>query len=145
MLDFVLAATHHLAAFLLLALLTSQFTLLKKPLDPQTVRRVAYLDAGYGLSALTLLCVGLSRAVYAAKGWLYYSHSLTFWLKLTVFGLIAVVSIYPTLMYRKWFQDAANPVPADAQRRVYRCICVELSLFVFLPVLAAAMARGIGS
>lgn len=145
MLDFALAAAHHVAAFVLLALLTSQMMLLQGPLEHAQVRRMAYLDAGYGLSALLVLGVGFARAIYAAKGWLYYSHNAIFWLKLAVFGLVSLISIYPTLMYRRWFKNIPNPVSPVEHRRVARCVYAEFILFLFIPPLAAAMARGIGS
>ncbi len=44
-----------------------------------------------------ILIVGFSRAVYAAKGWAYYSHNLLFWAKIGTFAVIGLLSIAPTM------------------------------------------------
>jgi putative membrane protein len=49
--DMLLAIAHHLFAFLLLACLIAEWTLLKEPPSRTIVRRLALIDAGYGIAA----------------------------------------------------------------------------------------------
>ena len=40
-----------------------------------TLKRVARLDLIYGITATLIIIVGFGRAIFAAKGWGYYSHN----------------------------------------------------------------------
>jgi len=149
-LDLVLAIAHHLAAFGLLAILVAQYVTLGGGVDAGAVRRLSRIDAGYGLTALVLVAVGFARATLAAKGWEFYSHNLFFWAKVGLFAAIALISIRPTLAFRRWRKASLGQdrgeraVDAGEVAGVRRTIGIELALFTGLPVLAAAMARGVG-
>jgi putative membrane protein len=107
------------------------------------VDRIPAVDLYYGILAGLILIVGFSRAVFAAKGWLYYSHNVFFWLKIGTFLLIAAVSVPPTLTFIRWRREAG--VPDDLQvAGVRRLLWFQLGLFALLPAFAAAMARGFG-
>ncbi len=143
MIDFTLAVTHHVVVFALLAVLVAELALVRYGMDAAAVDAVGRIDLGYGALAAIALAVGLARAVYAAKGWDFYSHSLFFWLKLGVFVLIGVLSVPPTIKFIQWRR--AQHVPTDAQIKSVRTyFWLELALFAALPVCAAAMARGYG-
>src|SRR3546814_16134121 len=101
------------------------------------------MDIGYGLRAALVLIVGFARVSLAAKGWDYYAHNIAFWTKLVVFALIGLISIRPTIAFRRWRRTEINPSAAEAAA-VRRYIRAELVLFALLPVIAAAMAREIG-
>ena len=87
--------------------------------------------------------MGFSRAVFAAKGWLYYSHNLWFWAKLASFAGIAILSIGPTRAIARWRRLDSLP-DAAAVRAVRLLFHLELTLFILMPLFAAAMARGYG-
>lgn len=142
MLDFILATAHHLAAFGVIGTLFAEMALVRPGLDAAAIRRAARLDAVYGLCALTVLLAGFGRALFAAKGWDYYSHNLAFWAKLAVFALIGLLSIRPTLTLRRWLRQPSLATET-AVRAVRWRIHAQLMLFPLLPALAAAMARGI--
>jgi putative membrane protein len=146
MLDLLLACLHHLLIFAVFATLLSEFLLLRPGFSAATLERVARIDLLYGLSAGALVAVGLSRAVFAAKGWPYYSHNLWFWAKLSTFGFIAILSISPTLTIMRWRRlGRLGQMPDEAAvRGVRRVMHWELTLLILLPLFAAAMARGFG-
>jgi putative membrane protein len=143
MADLIWAIAHHLLAFGIFGLLFAEFIALRGTLNEGAVRRIAALDLWYGLLAGVMVIIGLSRANFAAKGWVYYSHNGFFWAKLSVFAAIALLSIPPTLAFNRWKRTATLPDVA-ALRTVRRYMHIELTLFVLLPVFAAAMARGFG-
>jgi putative membrane protein len=143
MLDLILACLHHILVFGLFALLLSEFLLLKPGLDAASIMRISRLDMWYGASAGLLLIVGFCRAVFAAKGWPYYSHNTWFWAKLATFLVISLLSIPPTLALLRWRRAGASP-DAHAVRAIRRLFHYELALFLLLPLFAAAMARGYG-
>ncbi|RFB81362.1 DUF2214 family protein [Methylovirgula sp. 4M-Z18] len=144
MLDLTLAFAHHLLAFGLLALLVAELMLLSAALDAAKLALLGRIDMAFGIAAGLILVVGFSRAVFAEKGWLYYSHNLAFWAKLAVFLVIGLLSIRPTLRFIAWQRGGAALPSAGEVAAVRRLVWAELALFALLPLLAAAMARGYG-
>jgi putative membrane protein len=112
-------------------------------MDPLAVRRVAAIDALYGILAGLIVLVGFSRAIFAAKGWDYYSHDLFFLAKIGTFVVIGLLSIPPSLSYAKWRRAGTTPTDA-AVAYVRRFLWIEVVLFAPLLAFAAAMARGYG-
>lgn len=145
LIDFVLAALHHVLVFALVAMLVSQSVLLHGPLDASTLRRIARLDAGYGACAAMLLVAGLLRIGFGIKGHDFYLHNPWFHAKLGAFVLVGLLSILPTLNFARWRKAVrADPafLPAPAQvGRARGIIRFELALIGAIFVLAAAMAR----
>ncbi len=143
MLDLDLAISHHLLVFGLFGILFAEFITVRRGLDLPTVVRIAAIDLWYGVLAALIIAVGFGRAVFAAKGWAYYSHNAFFWGKLGVFALIGLLSIPPTIAYIRWRR--AGLAPTDSQvAAVRRFLEFEVILFALLPAFAAAMARGYG-
>jgi putative membrane protein len=142
MLDLWLAIGHHLIIFALFGVLAVELVLVRRGMSLDVVARVARVDAWYGVLAGAILVVGFSRAIFAAKGWAYYSHNGFFWAKIATFVLIAVLSVPPTIRYIKW--QRSGQVPEADVGRVRLLLYAELFLFAFLPIFAAAMARGYG-
>ena len=143
MLDLVLAIAHHLMIFALAGVLAAEFVMLRPGLETGVVRRIVTIDNWYGLLAALILAVGFSRAIFAAKGWDYYSHNLFFWGKISAFVLIAILSIKPTVAYMRWKRTGA--APDDGQVAALRpYLWAQVLLFPLLLIFAAAMARGYG-
>ncbi len=143
MFDLSLAIGHHLLIFALFGVLAAELVLVRPNLDSSTLSRTARIDLWYGILAGAIVIVGFTRAIFAAKGWAYYEHNTFFWAKIGTFVLIAVLSVPPTLSYLRW--QRSGSVPTDAEiAAVRRFLWVEVILFAFLPVFAAAMARGFG-
>jgi putative membrane protein len=143
MLDLGLAIGHHILVFALFGVLAAELVLVRRGLDLATLGRVGRIDLWYGVLAGLIVAVGFARAVFAAKGWAYYSHNLFFHAKIGTFVLIGLLSVPPTLAYIRWRR--AGVAPTDAQvTSVRRFLWAELALFALLPVFAAAMARGYG-
>jgi putative membrane protein len=143
MLDLVLAIVHHILILSIFGVLFAELALVKKGVDLATITRVGRLDLMYGALAGLILAVGFSRAIFAAKGWAYYSHNLFFHLKVGTFLVIGLLSIPPTVSYIRWRR--AGAAPSDAQvSGARRWLWAEMALFMLLPAFAAAMARGYG-
>jgi putative membrane protein len=146
-LDLYLAIAHHLLIFILFGILAAELVLVRESISAAEVRRVALIDLWYGIIALLILVVGFSRAIFAAKGWAYYSANSFFWAKIGVFVLIALLSVWPTLKFLEWRKrlQRGGAAPQDASTAwVKRILWLETGLFALLPAFAAAMARGYG-
>lgn len=143
MLDLALAIVHHLFVFSLFGIVFAEFYALRPGLGREAIARLATLDLFYGIFAGLIVIVGFSRAIFAAKGWHYYSHNAFFWAKLGTFAAIGLLSVPPTLAYLRWRRDGVPPGDPEVKRvRIF--LHVELALFAPLLGFAAAMARGYG-
>jgi putative membrane protein len=143
MLDLYLAIAHHLLIFGIFGIICAEFWALRPGVTSATVARIASIDLWYGILAAAVIVVGFCRAIFAAKGWAYYSHNAFFWAKILDFAIIGILSVPPTITFIRWRKSGTVPGDLDIQR-VRRYLHAELALFVFLPIFAAAMARGYG-
>jgi len=143
------AFLHHLAAFALVAALALEFVLIKGELSAQTMRRIRGADAVYGIAAGVLLVVGLLRVFYFEKGAAYYFHSAPFIAKLSLFLVVGLLSVVPTLEFAAWgkaLKQGQVPQLSDGRRRRLRAVMhLELAGVVLILLCAALMARGAGS
>jgi len=143
-----LAFLHHAAAFLIVGVLTAELVLLKTELTQTSARSMLRIDAAYGIAAATLLVVGLLRVFYTEKGAAYYFHSAPFLTKLSLFLIVGLLSIYPTLQFLRWRRPlAAGEIPAlrpEMRRKIRLLLHIELTLLFAIMLCAALMARGIG-
>lgn len=142
------AFLHHLAAFTLVSALAVEAVLINSGLTLRTARILQRADMILGGAAVVLLIVGIARAFHFEKGWTYYSASIPFIAKLSVFIILALLSIYPTIVFLSW----RNPLKLgkiltatdDGLRLVRIFIYLELAGVVLILLLAVLMAKGIG-
>jgi putative membrane protein len=147
--DLHLAVAHHLLFLLLAGVLAFEIGVVRSGMDREDILRVARVDIWYGILAGAIIIVGFSRAIFAAKGWTYYSVNLFFWAKLGAFAVVGLLSIMPTVEFIRWRKAISgnltySPAPQGI-RKVRRVLFAEAILFAFIPAFAAAMARGYGS
>lgn len=142
------AFAHHAAAFALVSALVVELVLLRTELTLSTARLLQKADIALGISAGLLLAVGLARVVYFEKGAAYYFHNAAFIGKLSLFVAVALLSIYPTVVFLSWrkpLQEGRLPPTAAAQSRsLRRIVHLELAGVMLILLCAALMARGIG-
>jgi putative membrane protein len=146
-LDFALASLHHVLLVLLVAILAIEFALLRPGLGETEMRRLSGVDLWYGIVAGILLGVGLARVWFGLKGPDYYLHNPLFWTKLGLFIVIALLSIPPTIRFIGWSRQLkadASFRPDDAAVKATRAwLFGEAALLLLIPVIAAALARGL--
>jgi putative membrane protein len=111
-----------------------------------SARRLQVTDLVLGVAAGALFIIGLLRVFYFEKGASYYFHSHAFLTKLSLFVIIGLLSIIPTMEFLSW-RDAikAGQVPvveAGKRRRITAVIHAELAAIVVILLCAAIMARG---
>lgn len=147
--DLALAAIHHLLVFALFGVLAAELMIVRRDLGAADIGWLAAVDAWYGALAGAIIIAGFCRAIFTAKGWAYYSHNLFFWLKIGAFAGVGLLSVLPTLKFLAWRRarraNARYTPPSNEVRQVQGFLIAEAALFAFIPVFAAAMARGYGS
>lgn len=147
--DLLLASAHHLAVFLLVAILAAEFALLRPGLSGPRLGQLARIDAAYGGVAMLVILIGVLRVVFGAAGWDYYVSNHAFWGKMGAFLVVALLSIGPTLSIRRWAQAGTGEPdyapPAQDLARSRRFLHLQAGIFLLIPIFAAAMARGYGA
>lgn len=142
------AFLHHVAAFTLVAAVALEFVLIRDPLNVRAARRLLIVDAVLGASAALVVIAGLLRVFYFEKGADYYFFNAAFLTKITLFVIVALLSIVPTMEFLGWrkaLREGRVPV-VDTVRlaRIRSILHWELAGIVVIILCAVLMARGVG-
>jgi putative membrane protein len=144
----LMAFLHHLMAFTLTACLVYEFVAYRKGMAIEEVRRIQRVDLVYGISAGLLLVVGLLRVFLFEKGVNFYIHSPFFWVKMTAFAIVGLLSIDPTIRYIRWnktIKENRSPEISETEyKRTRLLLWLEMAGIAIILLAAPMMARGIG-
>jgi putative membrane protein len=139
---------HFVAAFGLVATLVFEWMSFNRNLSYSEARRIQTADTWYGIFAGILLIVGFLRVFYFEKGSAFYFASPFFHLKLTLFVVIGLISIYPTIRFLSWRKETRQgqaPSMTDQEfTLIRRLLNAELILLLALLASASLMAKGVG-
>jgi putative membrane protein len=142
------AFLHHIAAFTLFAGIVVEFILLREELTLDSARKIQAADIVLGIAAGVLLVVGLARVFFFEKGATYYFHNWAFLAKLSLFIIVALLSIIPTREFLAWRhavkQGQVPVVTPERKRAVGLILHLELVAVFLIILFAALMARGVG-
>jgi putative membrane protein len=142
------AFLHHMAAFTLFAALVVQFVLIRDALTVESARKIQRADMILGISAGVVLVAGLARVFHLEKGAYYYFHTWTFIAKLSLFVILALASLIPTMEFLRWRPAVkAGQVPAVSPEKIKSIrsiIHYEMAGVVLILLFAALMAKGTG-
>ena len=112
-----LAYAHLLAILAMVTFVASQAALCRTEwLNAAALERLARVDLLYGISALLVLATGLERTWWGIKGFGWYWSQPLLHAKVTLFVAVGVLSLVPTLRYRRWLGAvrAGGALPAAA-------------------------------
>lgn len=132
---------HFLGIFAMFALLTVQHMLLKGQVAAGGMKKIAVIDAAYGAAALVVLLCGLGLWLWVGKPAGFYSHNWVFHTKVTLFVLVGILSIFPTLFILK---NRKKTTTVDVPKYIVMLVRFELLLLCIIPLLAVLMANGVG-
>ena len=141
--EIILRYFHFISIFAIVGTLVSEHLLLKPEMTRLEIKMLSKIDAIYGLAALTLLGVGLTLWFGGfGKPSVYYTKNWIFHLKITLFALIGILSIYPTVFFLKNRGDQDDKIKIPSS--IFWLLRIELALLFVIPLLAGMMARGVG-
>ncbi|MFZ4288365.1 DUF2214 family protein [Variovorax sp. HJSM1_2] len=144
----LLAYAHFLAILTMVVFLSSEAALCRPEwLNAAVVERLARLDAVYGGAAVAVLATGLARVWWGMKGSAWYWGQPLLHVKLTLFVIVGLMSIVPTLRFIRWRKTlhASGALPEEAEiRSTRKLVMVEAHLLVLIPLAAVFLARGLG-
>ncbi|MEO1655082.1 MAG: DUF2214 family protein [Bacteroidota bacterium] len=143
-LEILVRYIHFICVFLIVASLSGEFLLLKKELTRKEIKRLFQLDNLYGISTIVLLGAGFTLWLAIGKPAEFYSKNWIFHLKIGLFALMGILSIYPTLFFRQQRKGNDPEEMVTIPHLVLRLVRLELIILVFIPLTASLMARGVG-
>jgi putative membrane protein len=134
---------HYLGLAAFAAALAVELVLFSRRVGGRTARLLAMADLVYGLAAALIIATGLLKVFAGDKPAVYYGHNMFFHIKLTLFVLIFVASIYPSTHFIR-NRRAADSDVVEYPALVGKLLKVELAATALVPLLAVMMARGFG-
>ncbi|MBJ7898916.1 MAG: DUF2214 family protein [Cyanobacteria bacterium RI_101] len=141
----VTAYLHYLSFMVSYLALGVEYFHLAPDISLKSAKRVAFADIAYGIAATLVLVTGVLRVIYFGKGTDYYLHNPFFHIKVGLFVIVGLLSLYPTFTFIFWFKDfqkdQAPTVEASKIQRLSTLVKFELAGFTLLPLFAALMAR----
>jgi putative membrane protein len=145
----LIAFGHFLAFFALAAALVLELALITESLSVETARRIQRADRVVGIAATLVLVFGFLRVFYFEKGSDYYFGNTFFQIKLGLFIVAALISLYPTIQFVRWNSELnrgiAPELASPAVRRLKGIIHWELVLIGAILLCASLMAKGFGA
>ena len=145
-LEAVLASLHLVAILTLVVFMSSQAALCRiEWLNAAVVERLVRLDVIYNVTALVLLLTGLARVVWGIKGMSWYVSQPLFHVKVTLFVVMVLLSIWPTLSFRRWRSRLGATGALRRGRevgQVRRLVMVQSHILPVVAVIALFWARG---
>ena len=145
-LEAVLASAHLVAILALVTFMSSQAALCRiEWMNAAVVERLVRLDVIYQITVVTLLASGLARIFWGIKGSAWYWSQPLLHAKLTLVLVMLLLSIAPTLAFRRWRRAlrANGSLPGAVEvRKARRLIMVQSHILPVVAVLAVFWARG---
>lgn len=142
MLDTLLAYLHLFAILGLAGALIIENMAIKAVISGEDAQNLAKVNTVYGLTALVTLLCGMTLWLWLGKPAAFYSSNPLFQLKLGLFVVIVLLSIYPTMFFTKHRKSDATSI--SVPKIVTVSLKLELGLLIILPILASLMAKGVG-
>jgi putative membrane protein len=141
----VVAWIHYVAVMLLIAALLGEHLQLKQALTAAEARTLQRLDNIYGGAAALLLVTGIMR-MYLEKGTAYYLQNGAFNALLGVFVVVALLSIYPTVVFLRWRAETragrGQELAGGQFKKLQMILRLEMTLMLLAPFFATWMAHG---
>lgn len=145
-LEAILAYLHLLAILTMVVFIASEAALCRVEwLNAKVVERLVRLDAIYAGAAVAVLATGVARTVWGVKGTAWYWTNPLLHIKLTLFVVVALLSIGPTRSYLRWRKRlrADGTLPSEAEvRKTRKLVMIEAHLIALVPLAAVFLARG---
>jgi len=145
--SFLLTYSHYLSIIILVATVFAEQFFVKRQIKKTELFRLVIIDGIYGLSSILVVTTGLLRVFFFAKGGDYYFSNGIFLLKFSLFIVVGLLSILPTITFlklrKKIKKDDLNEVELPHFRAILVSVRLELILLLIIPLLAVLMANGV--
>jgi len=139
-----LALFHYATILATVALLVAEFLTLRKGPSKEGVLRLSALDLFYGLGAILVVVSGLLRVFLGDVPAGEWGGNSLFWTKMALFGVVGILSVFPTLRFLAWKKalNADGTLPDDRTWRLTKpFVHSQFALFLIIPIFAVLMGN----
>ncbi len=137
---------HYIGIMALMGSLISEHLILKPRMDKDQIKSLGTIDLIYLFAVILVLATGILRWFVYGKGYDFYMSTPLFHIKLTLFIIIGILSIFPTIKFLKWNKQIKRGEEPEITEKVVKkqlmFIRIELLLIAIIPLLAVMIARG---
>lgn len=145
--DALLAYAHFISIFFLASMLVGELLVWRRTLPADFFVRLQWIDRLYGISAGVVIVTGLLRLWLGPKGAAFYVHNPVFMTKIGLFVIVALLSIAPTVAIVKLASrrgpDGSVAIDIAQFGRIRALLWAQVGIFVFIPLCATFMSRGL--
>jgi putative membrane protein len=146
--DAILQYLHLSAILALVVFISSEAALCRADwMNAKVVERLVTVDRIYSIAAGVVLVTGLIRIYLGTKGASWYWSNWLLHVKLTLFILVGLISIVPTIRFIRWRKalraDGSLPAPEEV-RKARKLVMLQAHIIALIPLAAAFLARGFG-
>ena len=147
-LEAILAYVHLLAILTMVVFISSEAALCRVQwLNAAVVERLARVDMVYGIAAGAVLLSGIARTWWGVKGTVWYWTNPLLHLKLGLFAIVGIVSVFPTMRYLRWRKTlrATGAMLSESEIvKTRKLVMIQAHLIALIPLVAVFFARGFG-
>ena len=143
MIDLLVRYFHFLSIIVLAAALVGQHLFYSSTINSVQLTRLRTLNKLYGAAAAVAFITGMLLWLAVGKPKEFYSQGGLIHLKMTLFLVLAGLSVVPTVFFvraGKALSDAAGTITPP--KYVIGIIRAELTLLLLIPLVAVFMAQG---
>ncbi len=141
-LELLIRYLHFVGIIAIAGSLISEHMVISTSLKRKEIKKLAAIDAVYGLAAIIMVATGLTMWFGVGKGATFYTSNGFLHIKLTLFVIIAILSIFPTIFFLKNRKGDPEDI-IEVPKKYIMYIRIEILLLILIPIFAVLIARGI--
>ncbi|WP_298504647.1 DUF2214 family protein [uncultured Maribacter sp.] len=139
----IVTYAHFISVFILFSALIVELSIIKEEMTENNFIILKRANVLIGIFSGLTIATGLLRMYYFGKGPNYYLSNPLFIVKLSLFAITGLLSIYPTIQFNKSKNLETKITKLEHFKAVQLILKVELVLFLVIPLLAVFVAKGI--
>ena len=131
---------HFIGIMSLAACLVMQHLLISSENKIEELKKIAFIDIIYLISAALTLIAGLALWLFVGKDSSFYLANGVFHAKLSLFIVILLLAIYPSMFYIK--NKKKEVASIKMPKVIIMLVRMQLALLFILPYMGVLIARG---
>lgn len=140
MTEIIFRYIHFIGIMSVSATLVMQHLIIEPEVTRKELKKIAFLDVIYWISVGLTLIAGLVLLLGVGKDVSFYMSNQDFHIKLTLFLVVILLAIYPTLFLRK--NKKSDEELIKMPKVIIMLIRVQLLLIFIIPFFGVMIARG---
>jgi putative membrane protein len=136
---------HFIAVFAIVGAIIAEQFFVSKSMTRKEIKQVSKIDMIYGIGALLVLIAGFLLWFTVGKPAQYYSRNWLFHTKLTMFIVLGLLSIYPSIFFFKNRKGTDLDTKIEVPMMIILLLRIELLIIIVMPILATYMSLGFGA